>query len=253
MKDPRAGFSREGLWQLVESGGYRADLPLWEMLADQPGSRILDIGCGIGRVSHHLNRLGHFCVGIDNENEIVRDFNLARPADSPEAVFLDATEIGAKSCPVSNQPFDLVLAPQQLLQVLSGSEERIKMLRALPGIIGKEGCLAFAICEDLPFDSISYPDVPPDLLSAAGWIHSSQPVEIVADPEEVRVVRSRRSEGPAGEKDLTVNEVTLQRFDRELATLEFIEAGLSISRFLPVPSTDRHMASTAIIAHAASA
>lgn len=42
-----------------------------------PGSRILDLGCGTGRLSEPLCRLGHEVTGVDNEQEMLASLQLA--------------------------------------------------------------------------------------------------------------------------------------------------------------------------------
>ena len=52
------------VWQLAESCGYTADLPVWTELTAGQGP-VLDLGCGIGRVARHLARSGTEVVGLD--------------------------------------------------------------------------------------------------------------------------------------------------------------------------------------------
>jgi SAM-dependent methyltransferase len=219
-------LSDAGLWQLVESDGYRVDLDIWAGLAAAFDGEVLDLGCGIGRVSHHLSRLGHPTTGIDCDPGLVEDFNRTRPEGSRPALTVDATGLLDPGSPLRGSVFDLVIAPQQLLQVLGGHEARMKLLVALPELTAPGGLAAFAICERLPETPVDYPDVPPDLRELDGWVHSSQPVSIETGPEAVTAVRNRKSLSPAGEA----------------------EAGLEPAGSSPIPATDRHMASTLVLA-----
>src|SRR5206468_3595889 len=64
------------IWHDVECGFYRADLPLWQELADaetaaRPGP-VLDVGAGTGRVALHLARARHRVTAVDCEESLLR-------------------------------------------------------------------------------------------------------------------------------------------------------------------------------------
>ncbi|HEX6500635.1 MAG TPA: class I SAM-dependent methyltransferase [Micromonosporaceae bacterium] len=44
-----------------------------------PGGRVLDLGCGTGRLAEPLARLGHPVTGVDNEPDMLAELRLARP------------------------------------------------------------------------------------------------------------------------------------------------------------------------------
>ncbi len=54
------------VWHELECHGYGADLPLWRELAAARGGPVLDIGCGTGRVSIPIARLGLVVTGLDS-------------------------------------------------------------------------------------------------------------------------------------------------------------------------------------------
>ena len=70
---PRSsGDERAAIWHEVECGGYTADLPLWEELADETGKPIMELGCGAGRVALHLAaRRASLVIGLDRDRELV--------------------------------------------------------------------------------------------------------------------------------------------------------------------------------------
>jgi SAM-dependent methyltransferase len=248
VSEPGASLSDTGLWQLVESDGYRVDLDIWAGLAAKTGGQVLDLGCGIGRVSHHLNRLGHTTTGVDRDPRLVEDFNRTRPEGSPEALTVDATALLDPGSPLCGRSFELIIAPQQLLQILGGPGARARMLSAVTALTASGGLAAFAICEELPEVPVDYPEVPPDLREVDGWVHSSQPVSIEAGPEAVTAVRERKSLSPAGDVRTSPDTITLDRLDRKTLELELVEAGLTPVGISPIPATDRHMASTLVLA-----
>jgi len=243
-----SGLSEAGLWQLVESDGYRVDLDVWAGLATRSERQVLDLGCGIGRVSHHLNRLGHPTTGVDRDPGLIGDFNRIRTEESPPALTLDVTGLLDRDSPLHGLSFGLVIAPQQLLQIIGGREARARMLTAVRKLSTPGGLTAFAICEELPDVPVDYPDVPPDLRELNGWVHSSQPVSIETTPDAVTAYRDRKSLSPDGEVRASVDSVTLDRLDRRNLETELTEAGLEPVGHSAIPATDRHMASTLILA-----
>jgi SAM-dependent methyltransferase len=243
-----SGLSEAGLWQLVESDGYRVDLDIWAGLAAGSDGRVLDLGCGVGRVSHHLNRLGHSTTGVDRDPELVADFNRTRPEGSPSALTLDVTGLLVSDSPLRDMSFGLIIAPQQLLQIIGGREARARMLAAVRNLSMPGALTAFAICQELPDAPVDYPDVPPDLREVNGWVHSSQPVSIETTPDTVTAFRDRKSLSPEGDVHASVDSVTLDRLDLSGLEAELVEAGIEPVGSSVIPGTDRHMASTLVLA-----
>ncbi len=248
MNGPDGGFSEEGLWQLVESGRYEADLEAWCDLARRCDGPILDLGCGIGRVCHHLNRRGFSAFGLDRDPGLIADFDRTRPPGSPAGIAWDASALADSGSPLSGRRFGLVIAPQQLVQILGGREARMKLFRTLPDVLEPDGLAAFAICEDLPHVDIHYPGVPPDLREVGEWVHSSHPVAIDATADSVTALRLRQSLGPGGVSTRAENRVTIDRLDSDTITDELVAAGLRPDGTEVIEQTDRHMGSTLILA-----
>ena len=119
---PRAeGTGRErqaAVWHEVECGGYAADLPVWERLADAADGPVLELGCGTGRVALHLaasraRGLGRRCRRL--------------PARGAPGAGGGAGAFGARRRAPTFGPwtldrdFELILAPMQLLQMLGSA------------------------------------------------------------------------------------------------------------------------------------
>jgi hypothetical protein len=120
----------------------------------------------------------------------------------------------------------------------------------LPALLEPDAMAAFAICEELPDWPVDYPDVPPDLRELGGWVHSSQPVSIETDPHSVTAFRERKSLSPSGEVLTARDTITLDRLDSQGLEAELLEAGFIPAGSSPIPATDRHMASTLVLARA---
>ena len=82
-----------------------------------PGSRVLDAGCGTGRVAIRLAQQGYSCVGVDSD---VSMLDVARAA-SPDVTWLlaDLVEIGE----VVDGAFDLVVAAGNVIALLAPGSE----------------------------------------------------------------------------------------------------------------------------------
>src|SRR5438270_281522 len=72
-------------------------------LVPAPGRRTLDLGCGEGRLSRDLKRLGHDVVGIDGSATMLAAANAADPA-------IETHLANAAALPFDDQAFDLVVA-----------------------------------------------------------------------------------------------------------------------------------------------
>ncbi len=248
MSQNGAGLSEAGLWQLIESDGYRVDLDIWAGLAARTDGEILDLGCGIGRVAHYLNRLGYPTTAIDYDPELVEDFNRTRPENSPPALTLDVTRLLDPGSPLRGRSYSLVIAPQQLLQIVGGRDARARVLSAVRELCSPEGLAAFAICEALPETPVDYPDVPPDIREVNGWVHASQPVSIETTKDAVIAFRDRKSLSPDGDITASADSVSLDRLDRMELEQELFEAGFDPLGNSTIPGTVRHMASTLSLA-----
>ncbi len=237
MRDePPPARDAEVIWHEVECGGYAADLPLWEQLADEVEGAILDLGCGTGRVARHLARRGHEVVGLDAEPAFVAE--LVR--DGVEAAVADARDF------VLGQECGLVIAPMQLVQLFAGSEERIACLRCVERHLADGGAAAFAIVESVPVAVDTAPPLP-DTREVDGWVYSSLPIETAVDAEAIRVRRLRQTVSPAGALSEEVDDILLRTLDAATLEAEAAAAGLRPAGRRATPPTDAHVGSTVVV------
>jgi SAM-dependent methyltransferase len=228
------------IWHEAECAGYAADLKLWEDLAERAGGRVLELGCGTGRVAVHLARHGHAVTGLDMDRELIATFaNRARSLPATAALG-DARHFSL------GLEFDLVLAPMQLVQLFEGSEERLRCMRCIASHLDAAGMAAIAIVEELP-RAVDVPSPLPDTREVDGWVYSSLPVATAVDSEIIRIRRLRQTVSPSGELSEELNEVSLRTLDAATLEDEAREAGLGPAGRLTVPPTDEHVGSTVVL------
>lgn len=129
-----AGVDR-GLWDYLHAAdmiaGYdemmrasalaRADVAFCERTFPTAG-RLLDLGCGTGRVCAHFAARGYECVGVDLSDEMLAK---AR-ANAPGATFVKANL--AEPLPVPDGSFDYAACLFSTLGMVRGAEHRTRVL-----------------------------------------------------------------------------------------------------------------------------
>lgn len=228
------------VWHDLECGAYEADLSLWENLAESNDGRVLDLGCGTGRVALHLARQGHRVVGIDLDDALVEAFNRRAAGLPAEAVTADARDFRL------DEEFGLVLAPTQLAQLFDGVRDRLRCLSSVARHLRPGGLAAFAIVERVPAAGDAPPPLP-DAREVDSWIYSSLPLEIAIDDERLLVRRLRQLVSPTGDLSEEVDEIPLFALSAARLEDEAEEAGLRPAARDEVPMTDDHVGSTVVL------
>jgi SAM-dependent methyltransferase len=84
-----------------------------------PGARILDAGCGTGRVSIRLAELGYDCAGVDLDDSMLAQ---AR-SRAPHLAWVTADLADLDLIAAGQQPFDLVLAAGNIVPLVTAGAE----------------------------------------------------------------------------------------------------------------------------------
>ncbi|HEU4392538.1 MAG TPA: class I SAM-dependent methyltransferase [Solirubrobacterales bacterium] len=227
------------IWHEVECGSYEADLGLWEELASDAGTPVLDLGCGSGRVALHLARRGHPVIGLDVEPALLERLD-ARAGGMPvQTVLGDARAFELET------DIALALAPMQLVQLLPGAEDRLELLGSIAAHLLPGGRVALALVESLPSGN-GVPPLP-DVREVDDWVYSSLPLDTAVDGGEIAIRRLRQTVSPAGALDEEENEVRIQmlsaaQLEREGAEVDLVPLGRR-----DVPPTDLHVGSTVVV------
>jgi SAM-dependent methyltransferase len=231
------------IWHDVECAGYKADLPLWEELADRAAGPVLELGCGTGRVILHLaGRGASLALGLDRDPELVACVWERASGSAADAELLDVRSFDLPT------DFALVLAPMQLIQLLGNRRDRVDCLSCVAECLTTDGRAAFAIVEEVALAPLETPSPPlPDVRQVEGWIYSSLPLEILGDSESIVLRRLRQTVSPEGELDDEVNEVRLSLLSADMLEREAAEAGLQPAGRREIPATDTHVGSTVVL------
>lgn len=114
------------------------------------GARILDAGCGGGRIGGHLHRLGHVVVGVDVDPVLIR----AAEEDHPGPTWLtgDLAELDLPAHGIRD-PFDVVVSAGNVMAFLAPST-RGEVLARLRRHLAPEGrvVVGFGAGRGYPFD-----------------------------------------------------------------------------------------------------
>ncbi len=237
----------EAVWQDVECGSYRADLRTWRRLASKHRNgrcRLLDLGCGTGRVSLALAAAGAQVTALDSEPELVAEL---RRRAAPAGVELDTVVADARSFDLGRR-FDLVLAPMQLVQLMETQAQRESLLSSISRHLDPGGRAALAL---LDFDEewVAEPAEAPlaDLLERDGWVFSSLPLAVRRRTLSIELERLRKAVSQSGQLSESRYRVRLAVVSADALEREASSAGLVAHRRLRIPPTADHVGSTVVV------
>jgi SAM-dependent methyltransferase len=97
-----------------------------------PGARVLDAGCGTGRVAIRLAELGYDCVGVDNDESM-----LAQARRSPASVRWLLSGLVEVELP---DRYDLVVAAGNVIPLVAAGTEA-QVIERLAGLLAPGGLL----------------------------------------------------------------------------------------------------------------
>lgn len=117
---------------------WAADDDFFLALADErPGSRILDLGCGTGRLTTRLAAAGHVVTGVDPDEGAVDAARLKPYAEDVDWI------LGTSAVLDEDAQFDLVLMTSHVVQAIADDEEWRRTLADVRRVLAPGGRLAF--------------------------------------------------------------------------------------------------------------
>jgi SAM-dependent methyltransferase len=236
-------MSSAAVWHEVECGGYSADLPAWEELADAAVGPMLELGCGTGRVAVHLARRGHQLWAVDADPALLEA--LERRA-SRERLAIHAACADVRSLALGRE-FGLIIAPMQLIQMLDGGAARRAVLERAAAHLASHGRLAMAVVER-PGSSLDGTVAGlPDIRESDGWVYSSLPTMVPVTGGGVEIRRLRQAVAPDGELSEEDHVERLDALDADALEAEAAEAGLHSTGRIEIPATEGYLGSTVVI------
>jgi SAM-dependent methyltransferase len=135
-------------WENARTLGRR-DVPFWRNLAVHAGGRVLELGCGTGRIALPIGRAGVSLVGIDRSDAMLaRARTRIRRAGLDGRVDLIRGDI--RHLPFRRKPFALVMAPYGVLQSLLRERDLASTLEAVHGVLERGGRFGLELVADLP-------------------------------------------------------------------------------------------------------
>lgn len=234
----------EVTWHDLECGAYVADLPHWAELTDG-SERVLDLGCGSGRVGLYLAALGRDVTGIDTDPELVATFNARAARKSLSAMAIEADARGWDL----DAGFDTILAPMQLMQLLDAAGRK-DCLRCATVHLAAGGRFVAAVTEAIEAGPSGSPPPLPDATEVDGWVYSSLPLDVTAVDGGVAVRRLRQTVSPRGELAEDVAEARLHDLPATDLEKEAAVTGLRPAGRRVVAPTDDHVGSTVVLLEA---
>ena len=129
-------------WENARTLGRR-DIPFWQRVAADAGGRVLELGCGTGRISVPLAKSGVDLVGVDRSEAM-----LARLRKRKTPVNVARADI--RDLPFRRRSFEMVLAPYGVLQSLVRERDLKATLDSVARVIKRGGTFGLDLVPDVP-------------------------------------------------------------------------------------------------------
>ncbi len=157
------------LYDSVPIYAARRDVQFYVEEAAAARGRVLELGCGTGRILVPTARAGHVIVGLDTSSHMLERCR-AKVLDEPEAVQqrITLTRGDVRDFDLS-QRFALITAPFRVVQHLTSVDDQLRFLAAAARHLALGGRLVFDVFNPhfaklLAVDGVEHEDTPRQLL-----------------------------------------------------------------------------------------
>jgi ubiquinone/menaquinone biosynthesis C-methylase UbiE len=135
-------------WENARTFGRR-DVRFWSGLASRARGRVLELGCGTGRLLMPIARSGALVIGVDRSAAMLaRAHTRARRLPRRTRPGLGRADI--RALPFPNGAFTLVVAPYGMLQSLTTDGDLEATLQEAARVLAPGGVLGVDLVPDLP-------------------------------------------------------------------------------------------------------
>lgn len=135
-------------WENAQTLGRR-DLSFWQRMTGAVEGRVLELGCGTGRVTMPLAHEGVQVVGVDRSAEMLsrarRRVTRQRRGVRPALIRADIRHL-----PFPERTFPMVMAPYGVLQSLLSERDLKATLSDVGRVVRRQGIFALELVADLP-------------------------------------------------------------------------------------------------------
>jgi ubiquinone/menaquinone biosynthesis C-methylase UbiE len=211
-------------WENARTLGRR-DVAFWRQVALSGGGRVLELGCGTGRISLPLVRAGVRLVGIDRSAPML---DRARRRLRPPALVRG----DIRSLPFPRAAFSTVIAPYGVLQSLLADRDLTAALDSVARVIKRGGTFGLDLVPDVP-NWREYADRVQLRGTAGRGVHLTLIESVRQDRVrrlttfEQRYVERRKGRSTEHRFELTFRTVSVERMINRLA-----RAGFAVDRIL---------------------
>jgi ubiquinone/menaquinone biosynthesis C-methylase UbiE len=134
-------------WENARTLGRR-DVPFWIRLAERAAGRVLELGCGTGRVSLPLAAAGVDLVGIDRSSAMLKRARAeARLQGSPDVTFVRGD---IRALPFRDRSFSAAIAPYGILQSLIRPRDLSATLASAARVLAPGATFGLELVPDVP-------------------------------------------------------------------------------------------------------
>ena len=136
-------------WENAQTLGRR-DVPFWRRAALKAKGRVLELGCGTGRVTKPLARAGVDIIGIDRSAPMLARA-ITRLPNHPITQFPPRLVRGdIRALPFAARSFSMVLAPYGILQSLTRPRDLAATLASVARVVVPGGTFGIDLVPDVP-------------------------------------------------------------------------------------------------------
>lgn len=135
-------------WENARTLGRR-DVPFWTRLAQRAGGRVLELGCGTGRITRPLAEAGVDIVGVDRSAEMLARVT-KRPAPRSRRRRLPVVRSDIRALAFARGSFAMVLAPYGILQSLTRPRDLAATLASVARVLEPGGTFGIDLVPDVP-------------------------------------------------------------------------------------------------------